>query len=566
MLTNNCGGYLWLSQEPLSRYQGWFFAPEHLVGKKLFKIVEDIELPHISQPTLLKNNFWNIERQRGRIKESFFLPRFFNALVYEISKPFDIEIFLDIKESYDNSGYGRFYEIFREKDKIIAHYTQEGLGLKEVFIAFKSQNNQVCPIKEWVLRDYPLDKERNSPPFERYVFKALRFQGETKVVLSVAETKERAVREVEYVFKNLPRLKKASQEELKRGWPKILCKDKSVVLAGLCAALSLKSLLCYADKGKKVLGLYAGLPWFFQFWGRDEGFCLKALKKLEPRAAEEIITARLKTLSRKAMGFNLTDQEAWYLKRAEGFAVARPSAKAVLKKILLSKAEPFALAAQTWMDSIKRQQAPLELQCFKLGFCSQEQEKTLKKIVQEKFWNGNFLADGFNLSSNAADFTLRPNIFLAAYLYPTLLTKAQWTQCFQGTLKGLWLKWGGLATIDKTSPFFYTQHTGEVSLSYHQGDSWFFINNLAALALYQTDPHKFKNYIKQITKASAQEILWQGIIGHHAELSSAGSFQSQGCLCQAWSSAAFLELIARSLQGVKLLAKGLDKQSNLCVK
>lgn len=515
--------------------------PEHLVGKKLFKIIENIELLGASQATLLKNNFWNIERQRGRVKESFFLPRFFNSLVYEASENSDIEIVLDIKESYSSSECGRFYEILQEKDKIIVHYTQEGLELKEVFVAFKSQNNQVCPIKEWALRQYPLDKERNSPPFERYVFRALRFQGETKVVAAVAETKEEAVREVEYVFKNLARLKKASQQELKKGYPKILCQDKSIGLAYLCAVHSLKSLLCYANKGKRVLGLYAGLPWFFQFWGRDEGFCLKALKELEPKAAEEILTTRLKGLNRKAKGLNLTDQEAWYFKRAEGFAFARPTAQAVLRKILLNKIEPFVLATETWMDSIQRQRAPLELQCFLLGVCPQD--KALKKIVQEKFWNGKILADGFNPNSNLADFTLRPNIFLAAYLYPALLSETQWTQCFQNALKGLWLKWGGLASIDKTSPFFYTQHTGEAPTSYHQGDSWFYLNNLAALVLWQTNPSRFKNYIQKIIQASVQEILWQGIVGHHAELSSAGSFQSQGCLAQAWSSAAFLELI-----------------------
>ena len=77
--------------------------------------------------------------------------------------------------------------------------------------------------------------------------------------------------------------------------------------------------------------------------------------------------------------------------------------------------------------------------------------------------------------------------------------------------------------------------------SYHQGDSWFWVNNLTGIVLHQVDKKSFQRYINKISETSANDILWQGIIGHHSELSSAEYFKAQGCLSQAWSSAMFIE-------------------------
>ncbi len=134
-------------------------------------------------------------------------------------------------------------------------------------------------------------------------------------------------------------------------------------------------------------------------------------------------------------------------------------------------------------------------------------------------------------------------MFIAAYVYPALLTNKEWEVCFNNILPKLWLEWGGLSTIDVSSPYFCDGYSGENPKSYHNGDSWFWINNLAAMVLYRINKRKFKRYIDKIVKASTQEILWGGMIGHHAELSSAKELRSEGCLSQAWSSAMYVELI-----------------------
>jgi len=164
-------------------------------------------------------------------------------------------------------------------------------------------------------------------------------------------------------------------------------------------------------------------------------------------------------------------------------------------------------------------------------------ENELKEKVRNNLWNGNILADGLN------DFVIRPNIFIAAYAYPSLLTQEEWIKCFSNMLPALWLEWGGLSTIDKDNPLFIDEHSGEDNKSYHRGDSWFWLNNLAAITLYRADRLKFKKYINSILKASTKDILWKGAIGNASEISSAKELESNGCVCQAFSSAMFIELI-----------------------
>jgi glycogen debranching enzyme len=116
----------------------------------------------------------------------------------------------------------------------------------------------------------------------------------------------------------------------------------------------------------------------------------------------------------------------------------------------------------------------------------------------------------------------------------------------------LWLEWGGLATIDTQHQRFVSEHTGENPQSYHSGDSWFWINNLASLVLARLDKQRYRAYINHILKASTQEILYSGATGHHAELSSAKELRSQGCLSQAWSNAMYVELVAELYLGRSL--------------
>jgi glycogen debranching enzyme len=174
-----------------------------------------------------------------------------------------------------------------------------------------------------------------------------------------------------------------------------------------------------------------------------------------------------------------------------------------------------------------------------------ELEESFAKKVKNLLWTNSFLADGFD--NGERDNTIRPNVFIAAYVYPELLSKEEWVKCFETVLPRLWCDWadkgGGLATIDKESELFQKDYSGENNKSYHRGDSWYYLNCLAAIVMHKTDPEKFKKYVDDILKSSTNALLYNGIIGHLAELSSASHFESTGSLAQAWSEAFYIELI-----------------------
>lgn len=115
--------------------------------------------------------------------------------------------------------------------------------------------------------------------------------------------------------------------------------------------------------------------------------------------------------------------------------------------------------------------------------------------------------------------------------------------CFDRTLEALWLGWGGLSSIDMQNDNFCYVSTGERNTSYHNGDSWFFINNIAALVLHNMDAMKYARHINAIVDASTSEILWHNYVGRPGEISSARALESWGCGLQGFSAAAYIYLV-----------------------
>ena len=221
-----------------------------------------------------------------------------------------------------------------------------------------------------------------------------------------------------------------------------------------------------------------------------------------------------------------------------------------LEKLIKKKTqEGWALNApgETWMDSLSRQGIRLEIQALRLAMYDlafnltgeiqyQNLSQNLIKKVRTFFWQKNILKDGLD------DPTSRPNIFLAAYIYPKLFPKKDWDRCFQNLLPRLWLSWGGLTSLDQKDPNFCPFSTGQLPQSYHQGDSWFWINNLTALVLWRLDRQKYQDFVQKIFQASTQDLLWHQAVGYPSEISSAQNFEPTGCVAQAWSAASYLEL------------------------
>jgi len=223
-----------------------------------------------------------------------------------------------------------------------------------------------------------------------------------------------------------------------------------------------------------------------------------------------------------------------------------------IEKKYIKEGMVFNNPQETWMDTVwdydNRAGYRIEIQALQLHMYHLaanltgkkkylQKETRLKKLIKKNFWNGHYLDDGFG------DSTIRPNVFLAYYIYPELLSKEEWKSCFDRVLQRLWLEWGGLATIDKTHGLYCETYTGKNNRSYHRGDSWFFVNNLAAIAMFNVDADYFMDNILRIIKASTNDIMKHGLLGYASEVSDASSLESRASPAQLWSIATYMELI-----------------------
>ncbi len=531
LISNNMGDYLWLDEQTKSRYQGWFCR----IADKMFRIIEGFEIEGGGKVKEVQNGFNHIERKRENITEIFRLPSSSHTLIYELSEEKKVDVFLDVRESYSSAETKDY--IFQKEEGFLTLRFYNNL-----FLAVKCEDGENIALLE--NRHYEYDESRNSPPFNRNVYRGISLIGK-KFVFGVGESKKEAIEETE---------KEISKRAFKEN-------EKIDIL---CAKKSLEELLVENEPG-----IYAGLPWFFHFWPRDEAISLKSLIKINPSKAKQIFFRLLSTGLEKGPGGVINiDAVGWLFKRAEDILpVSDVAEKEKIRRFLKKYLEDFLLfftengfavnrSNETWMDSLERSGARIELQAMKLNMykiarilSSKRSEKDfygrmegeMKQKVKNVFFDGENLYDGYYPHEDNVEKEIRPNIFIAAYIYPELLQKKEWIKCFDNALNKLWLPWGGIATLDKDNENFCWEHTGENSQSYHQGDSWFYINNLTVCVLSRFGKRRYSGYIKKIMQASQEEILWMGAVGSHAEVSSAKTLESRGAVSQAWSAAMYLE-------------------------
>lgn len=531
LISNKKGDYLWVKDYPESRYEGWFCR----FSNNLYRIIESIEVDDRGKLIELENNFNCIKKKWENVTETFYLQKNNNVFSYTLSKDKKINVFFDVRESYSSEEPSDF-NVQKINEFIVLNFDN---GL---YLAMKGSNEKV--IKNKINRHYKYDKERKSPPFDRNVYLGISFYGKELLFITAQSKKE-----IELLIKN-----EYSKETIKSD-------EKDI--STMCAKLSLDNLICEEE------GILAGLPWFFHFWQRDEAISLKSAIEINPIIGKKIIFRLLESHSKKGpRGVVNVDAIGWVFQRInELIYIFNSREKAIIKTYLNKYIEEslwnstesgFAInkSHETWMDTLSRSGARIEMQAMRLNAYNlasvlsirgkekeiyDNLELELKQKTKDIFFDGENLYDGYCPKEKVLEKTITPNIFIAAYIYPSLLTEKEWCLVFDNALENLWLEWGGLSSISKENKFFHKSHTGEVAESYHQGDSWFFLNNLAAIVLYCFNKKKYRKYIQKILDASEEEILWKGAVGCHAEVSSANSLESNGCVNQAWSSAMYLE-------------------------
>ena len=574
LLANKKGGYALLGNDSFSHFAGvCFLLPK---SWEQVKTIDNISLDR--KPASLVNKFYGVDRFSGGAREEFFF--FDKTFFYSVDQYHGgVTVDLDMRRLYDSDDQDRIYKMYWEDGLVIVEYAHKD---EEYFLAIRGADS-FAVLNAWQPRSYAYDAARGLPN-ERWVYRALRFDcsGSLRLSFSFGQSKEAAIAAARTAFDDW---------ELTKSQLKAFARSIKTTngVAYSSAVFALESLIASVP-GRT--GVFAGLPWFFHFWSRDELISLQGLVHAEKYALVKDILLRYVgnllpdgRLPNRVPGADLGSADAvgWLWKRLGDFLEHLEERKllweywshdelsqvldrleASLRQLSLHHLyDGLVMNAplETWMDTRGgtddvRAGARVEVQALTLAaletqkilqsllkrpeqkWC-REFESSLHKRTREHLFTG-VLHDGLD---HGVDKTVRPNVFIAAYAYPTLLTKKEWSLTFQKALESLWLDWGGLSSIDKKHALFSAFYTGENNKSYHRGDSWFFVNNLAAIAMHRVNPEQFRYHVEAIKKASVHDLLWEGCIGHASELSSAKKQQPGGCFGQAWSAATLIELL-----------------------
>lgn len=584
--SNKKGNFIFLSEPVISKFNGFFLN----MDLELYKIIENISIVD-SEFNEIENNLSHIKRKHKDTAEKIICPEDINGIVYTLSKRSNISIDFDCRHMNDMRNFGRIYNITIENKNIIIQFVKKTDDREDnkhnveeytLYIvirpkSFKEKDDYEFT-NQWIEQHYSYDHERNDFPINRYIYRPFRVNSK-KLLIGIGKTKKNALDEIEKLKRF--KIRKNNYASINKK------KNPTTAAAFICAQESIEKM---KSEYGGITRLYAGFPWFFQFWSRDETICLGSLIRLRQfKIVKDILFTYMKHISKDgrlpnripSSQLGSADGVGWFWKRItnliDPLEKLHLSQKYLSSKDMKNLREALAESInhieknyksdglitnndnETWMDTDPHGHDPrdgkrIEIQALHLNMLRlmhkisgekkyKTREEKMKKEVIKKFWNGKCIADGIG------DNTIRPNIFIAYYVYPDLLPRKEWQTCFENVLDRLWLNWGGISSIDKTHPMFVQDYTGLDDKSYHRGDSWYWINNLAALCMFRNNPIEFDGKIKKIIKASSNELLWNGSIGDHAEISSASHLSSKGCFAQAWSAAMFIELIIETMGG-----------------
>ncbi len=590
--------YLSLGAPNWSSYDGLFVRDGN---ETLVKVLANLLPDPLLEPTRVTLDGTSVLREFGASRQRLFLEP--DGMLARCEGGGQrLLLTLDCKRLHDESDEGRIYAL----DVRDAHDADAGAqALAKVSIvdilytkhrdgtisdsnaayrvrACVATTMDVSPVGRWRALDYAYDRRRGTRATP-WAYDALSLRGEGHVAIAVGEDAKAARRRAMELL--LGREGIASREERV---PHGLSPVQALAWRSLHALM--------ADPG-----ILAGLPWFARRWSRDElSSCGARLAVREHERVIAILDAWYGAVREDGTlpailpneGLASADALGWLGKRTAQL-LARPAPGSGPRVRLPRETLLRWLAAadrivaglrsrmrdglvrngrnETWMDTAGgdddgRAGARIEIQALAIAACdghdalraaagkapdaqARALRGTIAAAVRSRLVREGVLLDGI-AQDGTPDGEVRPNLFLAWYASPSLFSAPEWERFFAHALSRLWLDWGGLSTVPRESARFHASDTGEDSSAYHRGDSWYFVNNIAAMALAATHAQRFGTHISLIARASARDLLAQGYVGHASEISSAAAQEAMGCHAQAWSASTLLELLGAIGEGM----------------
>ncbi len=495
-----------------SRYFGYWLKTE----TEIFRLIDSIVLAEPVRAVRIEG-----PNQATLFCQSFVLKIKLDdqGLELNFSKNSAVEIYLDLRKIYSNIIVGNVYFFLP-----IANGYQISFDQKEEnwnLDLTVSYQGQLKLINQWLEKKYDFDLKRQSQPAVHYVLFA--FKGNVDY-LKIFSANKKVLDSIDF-FPVRPTLAKVDRQ----------------------IDFLFKRLSALFQKNHFI----AGLPWFGQVWQRDELISLWATSDLiEPNKILSDSISRIETgWDKNQLDASLAAADTFLLLILVSSAELILANGDVFKKYFRLWLDRFFIngsirlaAKETWMDSLDRP-AAIEIDALflnaltKINVCLAD--SNLEKI--RKFYQRRIKTNLITRTYDQIELE-RPNFFWAYLIYPALLRKTHWEEIFDQLIETNFSDWGGLTSLNKNSSFYQAYSSGENPASYHRGDSWFWLNNLAALALFKLNRLKYKIYIDKIFEASLKDLANYGL-GWSSEIAEAATGRSTGSPVQLWSIATLIKLL-----------------------
>jgi len=566
--------WFFLSQKNKSRYFGGFL----FYNNQVLRFLDDIDFQneineiHILSPSEIILYFKN--------NEAYFNLTY-DSLEITFSSYQEIKLTFDIKLIFDNNPFKR--EIKIEKNSSNSFLVKEFFE-KEKHIKLLIESDSPLNFQEyWKEKFLNFDFQRNSPPFNWYIFDGV-YGKVRKIKIKVVFPEIRTYTDTRTISDNTQtNTDFITKEDKKMSEMSVLSPKKSEYSVSSLRGSVLNFLISRLNSLILDNYLPAGFPWFYENWYRDEllsmfllmrtyadiitdsdytqvntGFITKEWSEpsvSNPKKSEYSVSSLCKSAFEQRIKFYLYNLEyVWNKNKPNGslaadtflfFLLNLPQDLFLvhfnlLENYLQKWQKEFDLDNlpnySTWMDTLERKNA-LEIDVLYL--------KVLKKFSKI---NKNYIPLIKNLKERIIkkikENPIDVNLIFAFLFLEDIFTLNEWKEFFEKLLKENYLSWGGIATLPLNDPKFLDEDDGEKSKAYHQGDSWYFLNNLLAYSLVKIDLKKFKNIIQKIIESSFLDLFFDGALGWSSEISSAKERKSKGSLVQTWSIASLIFLLS----------------------
>ena len=554
-------GNLWffLSQKKKSRYFGGFI----FCHNQALRFLDDIDFKDeiyeidILSPSEVIIYFKNNQAYLNLTQDS---------LEITFSSYQEIKLTFDIKAIFDNDPFKRKIKI--EKISSVSFLVEEffeGQGFIKLLIESDSPLNFQ---EAWKEKFFDFDFQRNSPPFNWYIFDGI--YGKVREI------------KIKVVFPDMNKTTRISADKNTQidADNKISVNPRSDYPRKSAFTLLINFLLSRLNSLVLDNYLSAGFSWFYENWHRDELLSMFLIRGLygfktdytdNKNPLESALDPRLSVNER--IKFYLYNLENIWDKNKPGGSLAVDTFLLFLlnlpqdlflvhfnllenylqkwrKEFDLDNLPPYS----TWMDTLERKDA-LEIDVLYL--------KALRRFAKI---NKDYVPLANNLKGRIIkkikENPVDVNLIFAFLFLEDIFTLDEWRNFFEKLLKENYLSWGGLTTLALNNPKFLDEDDGEKAKAYHQGDSWYFLNNLLAYSLAKIDFQRFKNFIQKIIESSFSDLFFDGALGWSSEISSAKKRKSEGSLVQTWSITSLTFLLS-FLQNLDISLKPFSNSHNI---